>query len=102
MLFPLVFVRVKVTDRFQEFGELCSKVAVEAYRRNLIPEASVKKIFNAEEVDRLSGHASILWGTNAVLKSTRARSLLNWQPSRPSLEDEIPEIVRREEQSSKL
>ncbi|KAF2009725.1 NAD(P)-binding protein [Aaosphaeria arxii CBS 175.79] len=86
------------------FGELSEKIAAEAKKQDLIPEGSVKKVLDAQGVDALSGHASILWGTNAVLGSSRARSLLHWKPSRPSLEETLPEIVRIEgqKQSNRL
>lgn len=80
----------------QSFGELSTKIAKEAHRQGLIPKSSTEKVIDAKEADELSDHASILWGTNAVIKSSRARSLLNWRPSRESLTDEIPGIVERE------
>ncbi|KAF2654815.1 NAD(P)-binding protein [Lophiostoma macrostomum CBS 122681] len=79
-----------------EFGELGARIAAEAHKQGLIPKSSVKKVIDAKEADSLSGHASILWGTNAVIKSSRAGSLLEWKPYHPSLRDEIPAIVRRE------
>ena len=84
---------------YQTFGELSSKIASEAHKQGLIPKGSVEKVIDGKEADALSGHASLLWGTNAVIKSSRAKSLLDWKPSRPSLADEIPGIVKREGQN---
>jgi hypothetical protein len=80
----------------QAFGELSAQIATEAKKQGLIKDSSVQKTIDAKEADSLSGHASILWGTNAITHSSRANSLLGWSPSSPSLKGEIPEIVRRE------
>ncbi|OBT76837.1 hypothetical protein VF21_04794 [Pseudogymnoascus sp. 05NY08] len=80
----------------KEFGELSMDIAAEAAKQGLIPDGIVRKTVNGEEADGESGHASILWGTNAMQKSSRARKNLNWQPSGVSLELEIPDIVRAE------
>ncbi|KAF2794424.1 NAD(P)-binding protein [Melanomma pulvis-pyrius CBS 109.77] len=79
-----------------EFGELSTQIAVEAHKQGLIPDASMHKVINPKEADALSGHASILWGTNALLHSSKANSILNWTPSGPSLSEEIPKIVSAE------
>jgi hypothetical protein len=51
---------------------------------------------DAKEADAMSGYASVLWGTNAITHSSRAHLLLGWNPSNPSLNEEIPDVVRRE------
>jgi hypothetical protein len=51
---------------------------------------------DAKEADAMSGHASVLWGTNAITHSSRANLLLAWSPSNPSIKEEIPDVVRRE------
>ncbi|KAJ4298019.1 hypothetical protein N0V90_005918 [Kalmusia sp. IMI 367209] len=84
------------------FGDLSAKIASEAHAQGFIKNPSVEKVIDAKEADALSGHASILWGTNAILTASRARSLLKWQPSRPSLADEIPGIVSREAKAAHL
>lgn len=75
-------------------------IAAEAAKQGLIPDGTVRKTINGEEADGESGHASILWGTNAMQKSSRARKNLNWQPSGVSLELEVPDIVRAEARRS--
>ncbi|PSN64165.1 NAD(P)-binding protein [Corynespora cassiicola Philippines] len=82
-----------------KFGELNAQIAVEAKSQGLIPDGSVDTIINAKEADELSGHASVLWGTNAISRSSRAQANLGWQPLRPSLGDEIRGIVQREGRS---
>lgn len=41
-------------------------------------------------------HGAILLGTNAKLKSSRARQELGWKPSQPSLEDDLERLVKDE------
>lgn len=79
-----------------EFGELNAKIASEAHKQGLIPDPSITKVVDAKEADTLGSQGAILWGTNSLGRSTRARSLLGWKPSRPSLADEVPDLVRSE------
>jgi len=48
----------------------------EAHKKGLIPDRSAQKMIVTKEADALSGHVSILWGTNAALHSSRANTLL--------------------------
>ncbi|PKY03699.1 NAD(P)-binding protein [Aspergillus campestris IBT 28561] len=77
------------------FKDLAQIIADEAYKLALTDSATVKEISH-EEADALSGHAGILWGTNAVQNSQRARLLLGWTPSGRSLQEEIPVTLRLE------
>ncbi|KAL4876735.1 NAD(P)-binding protein [Aspergillus karnatakaensis] len=77
------------------FGKISEKVAEEAKRLGLIELTAVKQLSH-EEADKLSGHAAVLWGTNAQQNSQRARQLLQWEPKGKTLEDEIAETVRVE------
>ncbi|KAF2179689.1 NAD(P)-binding protein [Zopfia rhizophila CBS 207.26] len=79
-----------------EFGELSSRIAAAAQSRSLIPDATIKRVISADEAEVFMAHGSILWGTNAVGKSSRARSRLGWKPSGASLENEILNIVQCE------
>jgi nucleoside-diphosphate-sugar epimerase len=56
---------------------------------------------DAAKADSLSGHAAILWGTNARTKASRARKLLGWEPSNDSLEATLADLVRKEAGASK-
>jgi hypothetical protein len=42
------------------------------------------------------GHGAILWGTNARTKASKARHVLGWVPTGPSLQSTIPDLVRQE------
>ncbi|KAJ5781198.1 hypothetical protein N7457_006358 [Penicillium paradoxum] len=45
-----------------------------------------------------AGFESVSWGLNSRGRSQRARKILGWAPSRPSLVNELPEILRSEAQ----
>lgn len=61
---------------------------------------------SVEETNKVMPHGAVLLGTNAKLKSSRAKKELGWQPSGPSLEDDLERVVkdeaRRLGKSSKL
>ena len=44
----------------------------------------------------MSGHAAVLWGTNAVIESSRSQALLGWFPRAPDLRSQIAAIVKNE------
>ena len=50
----------------------------------------------AAEANQMSNHAAAIWGTNAILTSSRAQAQLKWKPFGTSLLDEIPDLVTRE------
>lgn len=58
-------------------------------------DTSVEEV-DHHEADSLSGHAAILWGTNARQDSQRSRQLLGWTPKGITLEEEIPQTVQAE------
>ncbi|PYI03977.1 NAD(P)-binding protein [Aspergillus sclerotiicarbonarius CBS 121057] len=49
-----------------------------------------------EDAKALAGFEAASWGLNVRCRAIRARKLLTWEPSSPSLEDELPRIVRDE------
>jgi hypothetical protein len=76
---------------------LSSLITNEAYKQGIIKEdATSMEVIDAEKADLLSGHASILWGTNARTRANKARQTLGWSPLGLSLADTIPDLVRRE------
>lgn len=54
------------------------------------------KKLSVEETNNVMSHGAVLLGTNAKLRSSRARKELGWQPSHPSLEDDIERVVKDE------
>ena len=88
------------TDHTQTFESLCSHIAEECRAQGLIESVELNEMTPAE-VDKLSSHASVLWGTNVVLHSSRAQKYLGWKPSAQSLKEDIADIVRHEAMTAK-
>ncbi|KAF2149197.1 NAD(P)-binding protein [Myriangium duriaei CBS 260.36] len=79
-----------------EFGELSRRIAKSAHEQGFIDSPSSDDKITGDQADSLVGHASVLWGTNAVLKSTKSQSLLGWKAQQPSLAELVPAIVKEE------
>ncbi|PLB53801.1 NAD dependent epimerase/dehydratase family protein [Aspergillus steynii IBT 23096] len=77
------------------FKGISQQVTQELHRLGLVESPSVDAISH-DEADKLSPHGGILWGTNAQEQSQRARSLLGWNPTGKSLEEEIPDTIQLE------
>ncbi|KZM19987.1 hypothetical protein ST47_g8853 [Ascochyta rabiei] len=83
------------------FGELSALVTKEAHKQGFVKSGDSLETINAAKADTLSGHASILWGTNARTRSSIAQRKLRWKPNGGSLESTIADIVRTEGKASK-
>lgn len=79
------------------WGELAKSTAEAAAKLGYIPEAKAEPI-DLESAKKYAGFESLSWGMNSRGRSLRARELLGWKPYRPSLLDELPEIVKNEYQ----
>ncbi|KAJ5114419.1 hypothetical protein NUU61_000178 [Penicillium alfredii] len=77
------------------WGELAQSTADAATNLGYLPEAKAEPI-DLESAKRYAGFESLSWGMNSRGRSRRAGELLGWKPSRPSLVDELPEILRSE------
>lgn len=80
----------------QTFKELGTLIAKEAQEQGLIAGDADVETIDAKKADSLSGHASILWGTNARTKASKARKELGWNPSGASLQSTLSDLVRSE------
>ncbi|KAH7355820.1 NAD dependent epimerase/dehydratase family protein [Pyrenochaeta sp. MPI-SDFR-AT-0127] len=80
------------------FEQLDTVITNEAHAQGLIKEDATSglKVIDAAKADSLSGHAAILWGTNARTRAVKGRHALDWSPSGSALVDTIPELVRAE------
>ncbi|OAL50971.1 NAD(P)-binding protein [Pyrenochaeta sp. DS3sAY3a] len=83
------------------FKDLGAAIAKEAHKQGLIKADGDLVTIDAKKADLLSGHASILWGTNARTRSSNAQEKLGWTPSQPSLLETIPDLVQKEAESSR-
>ena len=77
------------------WGELALTTAEAATKLGYIPEAK-PEVLDPVIAKQYGGFESLSWGMNSRGRSQRARKILGWNPSRPSLVDELPEIVRGE------
>lgn len=77
------------------WGELAQSTADAATNLGYLPGAKAEPI-DLESAKRYAGFESLSWGMNSRGQSRRAGELLGWKPSRPSLVDELPEILRSE------
>lgn len=80
----------------QAFGDLNALIANAAHKQGFIKADGHLETIDAAKADSLSGHASILWGTNARTRSSKAQKNLGWKPTGASLEATIPHLVKSE------
>lgn len=77
------------------WGELATITAEVAAKLGYIPEAKAESI-DLESAKKYAGFESLSWGLNSRGQAQRARHILGWKPSRPSIEEELPAIVQGE------
>jgi nucleoside-diphosphate-sugar epimerase len=77
------------------WGELAQATADIAAKLGYIPEAKAESI-DLESAKKYAGFESLSWGMNSRGRARRAREILGWKPSRPSIVEELPEILRGE------
>lgn len=74
------------------WGDIQREVARVAHEKGFIPSPDVE-VLDAEQVRAINKHGLYAWGSNSRGHAIRARKLLGWKPSRPSLMELIPDIV---------
>lgn len=79
----------------QTFGDIAKRIAETAKTEGLIEEANVKSL-SVDEANKIMPHGAVLLGTNAKLKSTRARQELGWSPSQHSMKEDIARLLKDE------
>lgn len=75
-----------------KWGDIQREVARVAHEKGLIPSAEVEPLSD-KDVTALNQFGLYAWGSSSRGHALRARKLLGWSPSRPSLKELIPEIV---------
>lgn len=80
----------------QAFGDLSALITKEAHKQGFIKSADHLETIDAAKADSLSGHASVLWGTNARTRSSNAQKNLGWKPTGASLENTVADLVSSE------
>ncbi|KAJ9607137.1 hypothetical protein H2200_008209 [Cladophialophora chaetospira] len=77
------------------FGGIGRAIAAEAHKQKFTPSADVETI-TAEKANSPSGHAAVIWGTNANLTGSRAKEQLGWKPTGPTFMSGVSDLVRSE------
>jgi len=82
------------------WGDLARHVGREAARLGLIPEPREGSLGKDEAIDQ-AGFEAVSWGLNSRGNAERARKFLGWKPSRPSIEEEVPDTLKQENERIK-
>ncbi|GME38239.1 NAD-dependent epimerase/dehydratase [Neofusicoccum parvum] len=77
------------------WGELSKQVAVEATKAGYFDAPDTFSL-DKDEAFKLADFQALSWGMNSRGKARRARKFLGWSPKAPSLEKELPGIVKSE------
>ncbi|KAF9891002.1 hypothetical protein FE257_005259 [Aspergillus nanangensis] len=74
------------------WGDIQREVARVAYEKKLIPSPDVEPLSDAQ-VTELNQFGLYAWGSSSRGHAIRAKKLLGWTPTKPSLKELIPSIV---------
>lgn len=77
------------------WGDVAKRVARIAFELGYIPAPETEPL-DAKVAQEYAGYEAASWGLNVRCRALRARHLLGWKPAGPSLEEELPNIVREE------
>ncbi|EMC97455.1 hypothetical protein BAUCODRAFT_452817 [Baudoinia panamericana UAMH 10762] len=75
--------------------ELATHIASEAGKLGFVGELK-QRALSKDEAMQQAGFEAVSWGWNSRGKAERAKRLLKWQPSGPSIEDEAVNIIKDE------
>jgi hypothetical protein len=78
-----------------QWGQIGHLVAVEAKKQGLVDTETVESV-TAEEAMELTIYGHVTLGGNSRSRAKRARELLGWNPSAPSIEEEVQATVEFE------
>ncbi|KAJ5097382.1 nucleoside-diphosphate-sugar epimerase [Penicillium angulare] len=78
------------------WGDVANSIAQKATEEGLLSAPHERIELDMESAYQLAGFEATSWGYNMRCRASRARSLLGWQPSGPSLDDELLQIIREE------
>lgn len=82
------------------WGDLARWVGQEAARLGYVSDLQEGALGKDEALEQ-AGFEAVSWGLNSRGKAERARKFLGWNPSRPSIEEEVPNILKEEEERIK-
>lgn len=82
------------------WGDLARRVGQDAVRLGYISEAPEEALGKDQAIDQ-AGFEAVSWGLNSRGKAERAKKFLRWKPSRVSIEEEVPDILKEENERIK-
>lgn len=78
------------------WGDLSRYIAKKAAEAGYIPTDFGEQQLSKEEAFAVADFQAVSWGLNSRGKAVRAREVLGWKPSRGSIEEEVPKMIREE------
>ncbi|CAG8938044.1 unnamed protein product [Penicillium salamii] len=80
------------------WGELSETIGREAHKQGFLKGSTpeLRDWSMDEALQSSAGFEAASWGMNSRGTASRARKVLGWKPNKPSLNEEIPNIVRAE------
>jgi hypothetical protein len=85
-----------LTERGEHvWGDLSQKVGEKAVELGYLKDPKEKALAKEAALDQ-AGFEAISWGLNSRGKAERANKVLGWKPTRCSIEEEVPEILKAE------
>ncbi|RAL07268.1 nucleoside-diphosphate-sugar epimerase [Aspergillus homomorphus CBS 101889] len=78
------------------WGELSRAMAKYAAELGLIAQSKAEQI-SLEDGKKFAGFESLSWGLNSRGRAKRAAKVLDWTPTRPSIEATLPEVLEDEQ-----
>lgn len=80
------------------WGDVLRAVAKDAHSKDLLPSAEVESV-DAEQVQDFFPFGQYFVGTTSRGKAIRAKNLLGWKATQPSIYEDIPRVVDSEARS---
>jgi len=77
------------------WGDLARTVASQAAEMGYVSDPKEGSLDKDEAIQQ-AGFEAVSWGLNSRGKAGRARKYLGWQPVKPSIEEEVPDILKQE------
>ena len=81
------------------WSDLARLIASEAVKLGYISDPK-EEALSKDGALEAAGFEALGWGLNSRGKAERARKYLGWKPSRPSIEAEVPKILKEERERS--
>ena len=79
------------------WGDLARTVASQAAKMGYISNPKEGSLDKDEAIQQ-AGFEAVSWGLNSRGKAERAKKYLGWQPVKPPIEDEVPDILKQEQE----